>query len=96
MSAQAKAIELLIIARHNTATNISTGYDEDGKPFLECGVAECPKCGAMAADYDGFGMIRCVCEFCAHPSRTGNLTGSLRCDICGNVESEPITKESSS
>ena len=93
------AVKLMAEARAYTALNISRRYDEEiGKAVADCGVAECPNCGALAQDFDGFGMIRCACGFCAHPSRDGyDLSDepvegmrSMRCNICGDIESEPI------
>lgn len=40
---------------------------------------QCPRCGDVRADRDGFGMLYChACGWCDHPSVTGDV-----CDACG-------------
>jgi len=42
---------------------------------------ECPNCGNVSDDFDGFGVLACdACGFCTHPAITGDV-----CEICGKV-----------
>lgn len=49
--------------------------------------AECPKCGWMQEDHDGFGVLHCFkCGYCTHAAVDGNvcsLCGSPLCKWCG-------------
>jgi hypothetical protein len=41
---------------------------------------ECPRCGDVTEDLDGFGPLICDrCGWCSHPSSTGDV-----CDACGH------------
>lgn len=43
---------------------------------------ECPKCGAVQQDLDGFGVPHCErCGYCTHASVTAGV-----CDLCGEKQ----------
>lgn len=60
----------------------------DGMPLVQC-----PRCGAIHPDFDGFGFVAHVgpsfpdsCGYCTHPARNGRDDGAMVCRICGDVE----------
>lgn len=63
-------LEIEIICKNRKQKN-----NEDEMPN-----AQCPKCGALQEDYDGFGVLYCdSCGYCKHPTQQGDGT----CSICG-------------
>lgn len=54
-------------------------------------LVECPSCGTMHTDADGFGVQFCeVCGYCTHPAADGDV-----CQLCGGIikKDEPGTQQ---
>jgi hypothetical protein len=48
--------------------------------------AQCPKCKMWHDDFDGFGVLDCVCGYCTHASATDG-----QCDVCGERVDDSAT-----
>lgn len=60
------------------------GEDEDAPNTIEC-----PRCGAVQSDFDGFGFMFCeVCRLCTHSSQDGDGKGNWVCGLCGRITSK--------
>jgi len=51
---------------------------------------QCPKCGALQPDLDGFGFLACIpgCGYCTHPCASVQ-DGDWICGICEKAIPEP-------
>jgi len=57
----------------------ATTWGTSGSPLVR---TPCPRCGRLQRDWDGVGVIRCACGYCAHLSWRG-IDGEWICDHCG-------------
>jgi hypothetical protein len=47
---------------------------------------QCPKCGDITEDFDGFGCLYCEkCGYCTHASQTGVNKWTMKCNFCGKL-----------
>ena len=63
--------------------------------FPDVPLLNCPGCGFLLPDFDGFGVVAHVgefknyppsCGYCSHPSQDQNSKGKWVCGICSAVK----------